>query len=155
MEEEALGMMDIAAPMAQAQRAMAREAVSARARPDASVYAGAAGNTQQTGKRTVQLSIAERAFQSATSFMQADYLKVQRVGEKTFRLNEETGTWRDDKLAREASLIEVEIGSEAFLELIRRYESLNRYAAIGVQVELVLNGQGYRLVLPEDSRDGM
>ncbi len=153
--EEALGMMDMAASMAQAQHAMAREAVSARARPDASVYAGAAGNTQQTGKRTVQLSIAERAFQSATSFMQADYLKVQRVGEKTFRLDEETGAWRDDKLAREASLIEVEIGSEVFLELIRRYESLNRYAAIGEQVELVLDGQGYRLVLPENSRDGM
>ena len=149
MEEES-GMLDMAVPMAQAQHAMAREAVSASTRPGASVYAGAAGSTQQTGTRLVQLSIAERAFQSATSFIQASYLKVQRVGERTFRLDEETGAWREEKLARDASMIDVEIGSEAFLELLKRHDLLGRYASIGEQVELILDGQGYRLLLPQE-----
>ena len=149
--EEESGVLDAAAPMVQAQYRMAREAMNASIQPAESVYAGAAGSTQQSGKRLVQLSIAERAFQSATSFTQAEYLKVQRVGEKTFRLDEETGAWREEELAKDTEMIEVEIGSEAFVELLRRHESVGRYTSIGEQVELILGGQAYRFILPEEN----
>jgi Ca-activated chloride channel family protein len=145
---EEMGLMDLDAPMAQAQHRMAREAMAANVNPSSSVYAGGAGSSKQSGRQLVQLSIAERAFQSATSFRQADFLKVQRIGEKTFRLDEESGAWREDKLSKDAAMLEVEIGSEAFLELLERHESLSRYASIGEQVELVLDGQGYRFILP-------
>ncbi len=154
MEEES-GAMDMAAPMAQARFRMAREAISAKVDAASSVYAGSAGSTEQTGQRLVQLSIAERAFQSATSFTQASFLNVQRVEEKTFHLVEETGVWRDESLMAESDMIEVVVGSDSFIELLERYELLGRYASIGEQVELMLEGQGYRFILPEEKMEKM
>ena len=154
MEEES-GELDMATPMAQARLRMAREAISDKADAASSVYAGGAGNTEQTGQRLVQLSIAERAFQSATSFTQARFLNVQRVEEKTFRLVEETGIWRDELLTAESDMIEVVVGSDSFIELLERYELLGRYASIGEQVELMLEGQGYRFILPEEKPEGV
>ena len=154
MEEE-MSDMDMAAPMDQARFRMAREAISAKADATSSAYAGGAGSTQQTGQRLVQLSIAEQAFQSATTFTQANFLKVQRVEEKTFRLVEETGVWRDESLRVDSGMIEVVVGSDSFIDLLERYELLGRYASIGEKVELKLEDQGYRFILPEDNPEGM
>lgn len=144
-EDEA---MAFATPAAQASARIAREAITARTRPDASLYGGRAGSQKQTGQADIQLSVAEQNLQRSTIYNQLDYLKVQRIGEKTFQLDEEKGIWRDQALRDNTSFIEVEIGTEKFMKLLERYESLARYAAVGEQVELLLDGQGYRLVLP-------
>ena len=145
---EELEGMAVPAAEAQAAMRMAREAVAARSAPDRSVYSGRAGARDQTGAGDIQLSVAEQTLQNATIHKQASYLRVQRVVEKTFEL-QETGAWRDQALRPEQRLEEVEVGSWAFLTLLERHAELARYAAIGEQIEVELDGQGYLIVLPE------
>jgi Ca-activated chloride channel family protein len=139
--------LDFAAPAAEAAQRMAREAIAARTRPDASLYAGRAGSQRQTGEADIQLSVAERNLQTATAWQQASYLKVQRIEEKTFQLDEESGIWKDQTIRPEQRIIEVEVGSDEFVRLLRQHDSLARYAAIGEQVEVQLGSQAYRLIL--------
>lgn len=137
---------DMAVPAWQVFGAIARET---RRRPASSMYAGAAGNRQQTGDVAVQLSKAEKAFQETSSFRRADFLTVRRVGGKTFRLDRESGIWKDTSLKESQQIREVEVGSDAFLRLLDKYEALARYAAIGAKVQVVLDGRAYQVTLPE------
>jgi len=144
---EAAGI-DPHAPAA-AEAFMARAAISAQTRPDQSVYAGAAGSRQQTGAQAVQLSMAEKTLQSLLQTQQSDLLSVQRLGEKTFRLDESGQVWRDVDLTADQRLEEVEVGSARFLELLEANPELARWAAQGPIVEVQLDRQGYRFVLPK------
>ena len=146
MEAEAVG---VTAPAVQASMRMAQEAVIHYRRADSSLYGGRAGSDKQTGAGDISLSVAERALQTSTVVNQADYLSVQRVGEKTFQLDQVTQIWRDQRIEADAPIIEVEIGSREFLRLLDRHESLARYIAMGEQVEVILGDQAYRLVLPD------
>ncbi len=143
----AMDELDLDAPEAMAAARMAQEAVMARSRPDRSVYSGRAGAREQTGAGDIQLSVAEQAMQNATIFKQADYLRVQRVEEKTFEL-QESGAWRDQALRSDQRLDEIAVGGEAFLALLARRPELARFAALGETVEVEFDGRGYRIVLP-------
>ncbi|MFC1627757.1 VIT domain-containing protein [Gemmatimonadota bacterium] len=139
-----------AAPAAQASMRMARESIQARTSADASLYGGRAGSQQQTGAGDISLSVAERELQTSSLINRADFLSVQRVGEKTFQLDREKQIWRDQAVKAEAKMIEVEIGSREFLRLLDQYESLASYIAMGEQVEVLLGDQAYRLILPDN-----
>jgi uncharacterized protein YegL len=113
--------------------------------------AGIAGDRFQTGKTAVQMSNLEQALQESLTEGDDEGLTVKRVKEKTFRLDEESRTWRDEKVTEEMEVKEIEVGGETFLELLEEYEDLGRYAALGKKVEVLLGKQAYRLILP-DSR---
>jgi Ca-activated chloride channel family protein len=135
-----------AAPAEVAMRAIARDARRGR---ESSMYAGAAGNRQQTGDMAVQLSKAEKALQEAESFRQVNYLRVQRVEEKTFHLDENTGIWRDAALKPDQEVEQIEVGSDDFIKLLDKHEELSRWSAIGQTVEVLLDGRGYQIQIPK------
>lgn len=116
---------------------------------DSTYYTGQAGNRQQVGRGAVQSSLSEKDFQSATTVLGLESLTVKRVGEKTFHLNTISGVWRDEALEEEMEFAEVEVGSEAFMQLLDRHEDLARYAALGVKVEVLLGKEAYRIIVPE------
>jgi Ca-activated chloride channel family protein len=136
----------VAAPAETAFRAIARDARRGR---ESSMYAGAAGNRQQTGDMAIQLSKAEKALQDAESFRQANYLRVQRVEEKTFHLDETTGIWRDAALKADQEVEQILVGSDDFIKLLEKHEGLSRWSAIGQTVEVLLDGTGYQIQIPK------
>ncbi|MFC1499666.1 VIT domain-containing protein [Candidatus Zixiibacteriota bacterium] len=156
---EEMEQMAVAAPSEAARRMiqrdvaatrMARESIQARTAADASLYGGRAGSQQQTGAGDISLSVAERELQTSSLINRADFLSVQRVGEKTFQLDQEKQIWRDQAIKSEVGLVEVEIGSREFMRLLDQHELLARYIAMGEQVEVLLGNQAYRLILPDD-----
>ncbi len=147
---EAQAVSTTAPAVVQASMRMARESIQARTSADASLYGGRAGAQQQTGAGDISLSVAEKELQTSSLINRVDFLSMQRVGEKTFQLDQEKQIWRDQAIKAEAEVIEVEIGSREFLRLLDRHESLARYIAMGEQVEVLLGDQAYRLVLPDD-----
>jgi hypothetical protein len=97
----------------------------------------------------VRSSVSERDYQISTTLIGSEGLSVRRVDEKTFRLDGETGVWRDEALEEDTEFTDIEVGSEEFIELLKRFDSLARYAALGEKVEVLLGDEGYRIIMPE------
>ncbi|MFC1540393.1 carboxypeptidase regulatory-like domain-containing protein, partial [Gemmatimonadota bacterium] len=118
-------------------------------RPDSTFYTSQAGSRTQVGRGAVRSSVSERDYQTSTTLIGSEGLGIRRVDRKTFRLNEERDVWRDEALEEDAELTEVEIGSEEFMDLWEKFESLPDYAALGEIVEVLLGDRGYRIMVPE------
>ncbi|HET6762495.1 MAG TPA: hypothetical protein VFH27_02460, partial [Longimicrobiaceae bacterium] len=97
-----------------------------------------------TGAGAVQQSKREREQQEALSTDGTASAGVRRVGDKTFYLRD--GVWTDAEVRAGTPLpvTEVESGSDAWLELVRREPRLARYFALGDRVAVVLDGRLYR-----------
>jgi Mg-chelatase subunit ChlD len=97
-----------------------------------------------TGAGAVQQSKREREQQEALSTDATAVAGVRRVGDKTFYLRE--GVWTDAEVRAGTTLpvTEVESGSDAWLELVRREPRLAPYFALGDRVAVVLDGRLYR-----------
>jgi Ca-activated chloride channel family protein len=101
-----------------------------------------------TGQGAVQQSKRDRAQQEAITADSAASSGVRRVGDKTFYLR--AGVWTDSELRADARLpvTEVESGSDAWLELVRREPRLAPFFALGDRVAVVLEGRVYRTRAP-------
>lgn len=117
--------------------------------PDSTYYTNQAGSRTQVGQSAVRSSVSERDYQTSTTLIGSEGLGVRRVDNKTFRLDGETEVWRDDALKEDAEFTDIEIGSEEFMSLWKKFESLPDYAAIGEIVEVLLGDRGYRIIVPE------
>jgi Ca-activated chloride channel family protein len=97
-----------------------------------------------TGQGAVQQAKRDRAQQDAITMDSNAASGVRRVGDKTFYLRQ--GTWTDAEIRAGASLpeTEVEVGSDAYLDLLRREPRLARYFALGDRVRVLLDGRVYR-----------
>jgi Ca-activated chloride channel homolog len=103
-----------------------------------------------TGAGAVRQAKRDRAQQDAVSVADSSAAPgdVRRVGDKTFYLR--TGWWSDAEVTASTQLpvTEVETGSDAYFDLLRREPRLARYFALGERVQVLLDGRIYRAKPP-------
>jgi len=129
---------------------MARAARETAARPDASIYAGAAGSQEQTGMGAIQIARAEKALQQSLALQSGRFMKVRRAAGRTFRYNEEEGLWRQIEIEDASRIQTVTVGSESFGRLLDQHPETARWAAVGERVQVILDGRVWEIRLPED-----
>jgi Ca-activated chloride channel family protein len=97
-----------------------------------------------SGQGAVQQAKRDRAQQDAIALDSTSAAGVRRVGEKTFYLRQ--GWWSDAEVTAGTHLpvTEVEVGSDAYFDVLRREPRLARYFALGERVQVLLDGRIYR-----------
>lgn len=111
--------------------------VSAPAAPEAVAVTGQAGVAQARASRAQQDAVSLSADAASEA--------VRRVDARTFYRRGEV--WQDAELRPDSRLpvTEVEFGTDAYFDLLRRVPSLARPFALGEQVDVVHEGRVYRV----------
>ena len=76
---------------------------------------------------------------------------VQQVVDRGFTYDEPAQRWVDAKWDGTQQLQQVVAFSDEYFKLLREKPALQRYFALGERVLVVVNGQAYETLLPDDN----
>ena len=102
--------------------------------------------TITSGEEAVKLSKREREQKEVLRVKdENDDSPIQRIGGKTFYL--QNGVWTDSEFKSDSKLPEIKLafGSDAYFELLKQKSKLAEYFALGEQVVVVFEGKVYRV----------